>query len=88
MRNDSRATLPVQGNRYADEHIRRVGFQSGRKWRARQESNLWPLPSEGSERRGGTGTGTACDWRFLGFVHPAAGSRASAASAAVPLGCH
>jgi hypothetical protein len=27
MRNDNRVTLPVQGNRYADEHIRRVGFQ-------------------------------------------------------------
>jgi hypothetical protein len=26
MRNDSRATLPVQGNRYLDEHIQRVGL--------------------------------------------------------------
>jgi hypothetical protein len=26
MRNDSRATLPVQGNRYPDEHIRLVGL--------------------------------------------------------------
>ena len=26
MRNDSRATLPVQGNRYPDEHTRHVGL--------------------------------------------------------------
>jgi hypothetical protein len=26
MRNDSRATLPVLGNRYVDEHIRLVGL--------------------------------------------------------------